>query len=215
MTRSLNEIEALCKRAARGVALSWGVSEEAAKAVRWLASHGVPGPRVFADYLGKIDSNDNAPQAPRTLAPPWSAASGALCPLLSGAALNDSVAMLDPVQGMTLTNVSHPLLFVPFVAWAAISENTVFSVSWANTKVVTDGFSLSLSDAQGDIDSTAPADVFWQSASPDQTLSAPDFRGDIPDDIWAALSAYAHRTYAPATEESRRLGAGAGLSDND
>ncbi|MFV1875593.1 hypothetical protein [Nioella sp.] len=31
----------------------------------------------------------------------------------------------------------------------------------------------------------------------------------------AALNAFAHRTYAPATEESRLAGAGAGLTDND
>jgi hypothetical protein len=29
------------------------------------------------------------------------------------------------------------------------------------------------------------------------------------------LEAFAQRTYAPATEASRMLGAGAGLSDND
>ena len=44
---------------------------------------------------------------------------------------------------------------------------------------------------------------------PNATRAAPD------PSAWAALTDLAHRTYAPATEESRRLGAGAGLSDND
>lgn len=34
-------------------------------------------------------------------------------------------------------------------------------------------------------------------------------------DTMNALGAFAHKTYAPSTEESRALGAGAGLSDND
>ncbi len=38
---------------------------------------------------------------------------------------------------------------------------------------------------------------------------------DIADEIWEALCAYAHRTYVPATEQSRLKGAGAGLTDND
>jgi len=32
---------------------------------------------------------------------------------------------------------------------------------------------------------------------------------------WATLNRFAHHTYAPASEASRLLGAGAGLSDND
>ena len=38
---------------------------------------------------------------------------------------------------------------------------------------------------------------------------------DIADEIWEALSAFAHRTYVPASESSRLKGAGAGLTDND
>jgi hypothetical protein len=38
---------------------------------------------------------------------------------------------------------------------------------------------------------------------------------DIGDEIWEALSAFAHRTYVPASEASRLKGAGAGLTDND
>ena len=34
-------------------------------------------------------------------------------------------------------------------------------------------------------------------------------------DRWSILSAFAQRTYAPATENSRLLGAGAGLGDDD
>jgi len=42
-----------------------------------------------------------------------------------------------------------------------------------------------------------------------------DLRSRCSDETVNALSAFAARTYAPATEESRLAGAGAGLSDND
>jgi hypothetical protein len=41
------------------------------------------------------------------------------------------------------------------------------------------------------------------------------FRACLSETQFKILNEYAHKTYAPATEESRRSGAGAGLSDND
>ena len=48
------------------------------------------------------------------------------------------------------------------------------------------------------------------------TTPRPHVTRATPDPVcWDTLNRFAHRTYAPATEESRLLGAGAGLSDND
>ena len=46
-------------------------------------------------------------------------------------------------------------------------------------------------------------------AAPAETRAHPD------PAAWQALLGLAHRTYAPATEASRRLGAGSGLRDDD
>ena len=43
MSLSLNEVESLAKKAARGTGYPWGLAEEAAKASRWLAARGVDG----------------------------------------------------------------------------------------------------------------------------------------------------------------------------
>ena len=40
-------------------------------------------------------------------------------------------------------------------------------------------------------------------------------RAMLPKDTYNKLTALASKTYAPATEESRIAGAGAGLNDND
>jgi hypothetical protein len=52
------------------------------------------------------------------------------------------------------------------------------------------------------------------SASRNYVLPAQS-RVEIPNDIFDRLDSLAHKTYAPASEESRLAGAGAGLSDND
>ena len=38
---------------------------------------------------------------------------------------------------------------------------------------------------------------------------------EVENSDWSTLATSAHRTYAPASDESRLSGAGAGLSDND
>ena len=51
MTWSLNELEAETRKAIRGAGLSWGLSEDGGKAVRWLAAHGVDPLPALRDVL--------------------------------------------------------------------------------------------------------------------------------------------------------------------
>ena len=44
---------------------------------------------------------------------------------------------------------------------------------------------------------------------------APHSRANVPDAVIAGLNAFAAKTYAPATEASRKRGAGAGETDQD
>ena len=50
----------------------------------------------------------------------------------------------------------------------------------------------------------------WALSDADHTRLDDDFACCV-----AMLGRFAHRTYAPATQESRLAGAGAGLTDND
>ncbi|MEL7259121.1 MAG: DUF3726 domain-containing protein, partial [Pseudomonadota bacterium] len=43
MSWSLNEVESLARKAARGAGYSWGLAEEAGKATRWTCAAGWPG----------------------------------------------------------------------------------------------------------------------------------------------------------------------------
>ncbi len=216
MSYSLNEIEALSKRAARGAGLSWGMSEEAAKATRWLASHDLGGVALLAEMLAQNDKMPHVDNAPTSLDGVWQAPRGALSPLTSGAALNDCAARLDADQAIEMAHVSHPLLIVPFAAWAAIHINAPVAVSWLDIHVETDGFGIWVNDPQNQIQATLPAFVTCTRARHrEDPVSTPAQRGTAQPSSWAMLNTFAQRTYAPATEESRILGAGAGTSDND
>lgn len=211
MTYSLNEIEAHAKKAARGGGYDWGVAEEAGKAVRWLASHGLPGPAVFAAHLD-TQAHDGPPQS---LDGDWSSATGALCPLIAGVTLNDCADLLTAAHGQTMKNVTQPLLVVPFAAWAALHIKAQLSVVWNSVRATTNGYDLHVEGSEVDLSTPRTDALECFVAKGRHTLTAPDLRGSINPDVWAKLNTFAQRTYAPATEASRLLGAGAGVSDND
>ncbi|MEM9575767.1 MAG: DUF3726 domain-containing protein [Pseudomonadota bacterium] len=216
MNYSLNEIEALAKRAARGAGLSWGMAEEAAKATRWLAAHDLAGPALLADVLTRNDRRAHAQVAPTTLESTWTAPGDEMCPLAAGAALNDCAEQLSGGQSIEMSNLSCPLLVVPFAAWAALHLGQTVTVRWGDLRIETDGDGLWVDDPAGQINAPSVAKVTCASAPQRQDEPRrPGTRGKVPTEVNARLNAFAGRTYAPATEASRRLGAGAGVSDND
>ncbi|WP_120502836.1 DUF3726 domain-containing protein [Sulfitobacter mediterraneus] len=211
MTYSLNEIEALAKKAARGGGYDWGVAEETGKAVRWLASHGLPGAGVLAEHLSQ-QVHDGPPQI---LDGDWSGATGALCPLTSGITLNDCADRLTDPHGQALKNVTHPLLVVPFAAWAALHIKAPLTVVWNSVRATSNGYDLHIEGSEEDLNAAQTDSLKCSIARGNHALVAPGLRGKICPDVWAKLNTFAQRTYAPATEASRLLGAGAGVSDND
>ncbi|MBT2130588.1 DUF3726 domain-containing protein [Aliiroseovarius lamellibrachiae] len=216
MSHSLNEIEAMSKRAARGAGLSWGLAEEAAKGTRWLSSFGFSGPELLADLL---ELNDRLPPvdfSPVSLrADVWHAPARRMSPLLAGAALSDCAVRLLERGTITMENVSLPMLAVPFMGGAALRLGVPVAVEWEGVRLATDGKQLSV---QGDATAlrSAQADrVVFIAPAEMAGRREPVMRADVSDESWERLGVFAHRTYAPATEESRLRGAGAGLSDND
>lgn len=209
MNLSLNEIEATAKRAARGAGYGWGLAEEAGKATRWLCAQGLDGVAALArllerDFAGHLDRH-----SPDCTDAVWTGV-GDLCPLITGAALSDRAdAVVSGTIG--LRRIAVPLLLLPFAANMARRGSFRLTVDMDGLTAVTDGAQLSLEDACShyaeNIRITRVAVML--PARPRQTRAEPAPAG------WDTINQFAHLTYAPATEESRLLGAGAGLSDND
>lgn len=211
MTLSLNEVEATAKKAARGAGYPWGLAEEAGKAVRWLCAHDFDGCAALAALLQEIDGTDIADWLPLPGDTGWTAQGTRLCPIATGSAISDRATMIGPDK-VRLEEVAQPILLAPFAAMLAqqLERNVTLSVD--DVRITTDGKTVSRAGgmfpshaaraclgAGGEVGAPAPA---RQRAQP-----APS--------AWSTLNAFAHRTYAPATEESRMKGAGAGTSDND
>ncbi len=216
MTHSLNEIEAHAKRAARGAGLSWGMAEEAARATRWLASHDLAGPALLADVLAANDGLPHEQVAPASLEGEWRAPARDLCPLAAGTALNDCADRLAEGKPVRMAKVSCPLLVLPFAAWAAIHLDETVQLRWQNLRIDTDGEGIWINDPDREITTRRAAVLTCQVVGKrTDAATLPHPRGSVTPQVWKKLDVFAQRTFAPATEASRLLGAGSGVSDND
>ena len=211
MNYSLNEVEATAKRAARGAGYSWGLAEEAGKATRWLCANGLDGCGALARLLDQVGADQHSDLSPQSTTGDWVGAADHLCPLTAGAALCDNATLLADRE-IVMENVLYPVLMLPFAAAAAKAGQRAVSVTFDGQTVVC--------DATGE----CGAGVSEISAIPVATtlcvksggvVGSPQARATPDAGDWATLSRFAQRTYAPASEASRLLGAGAGLSDND
>ncbi|MEM7509112.1 MAG: DUF3726 domain-containing protein [Pseudomonadota bacterium] len=214
MSFSLNEVEALAKRAARGSGLHWGLAEEAAKGVRWLARFGLPGPALLADLLILNDGAAHEDLTPSDLDGVWTAPAGRLSPLIAGAALSDCADQLRH-GSLRLGPVSQPMLLAPFAAAAARYLGQGVALRWAGTTLLGDGTVLEISGDQAGATAELVEHVECALADPPAKALTSVERAEVDGQTWARLGVFAARTYAPATEASRLLGAGAGVSDND
>ncbi|WP_299948093.1 DUF3726 domain-containing protein [uncultured Ruegeria sp.] len=209
MSFSLNEVEATAKRAARGAGYTWGVAEDTAKATRWLCTQGLDGAVVLSRVLEHGFAASMEDHLPAGLQSDWTGNKD-LCPLMAGAMLSDCSDFLrsGPIR---IREVAVPMLLLPFAANAARSLQAVITVTSGDFSAATDGVRLALRNecpAFADHVEVALGDGLTDPCSL-QTRATPD------PAAWKILNQFAHRTYAPATEASRLLGAGAGLSDND
>lgn len=216
MTWSMNEIEALSRKAARGAGMSWGLAEETGKATRKLLEAGINAPDLLAELL---ESNDNVAYAslsPINFHGHWAASGNALCPLAAGACLCDYVDAIKSNGPVVLEQTAYPIFLVPFALGAAKTANCTLKLSWDDVEVFASGDGIS---TVGDLPSLLTQTTARVECSAVETVGGGVLghtsRAEVSPEIAARLNALAHRTYAPSTEASRISGAGAGLSDND
>jgi Protein of unknown function (DUF3726) len=214
MTWSLNELEAETKKAIRGAGLSWGLSEEGGKAVRWLAAHGVDPLPALADVLDRHERIASTPDLTETGR--WTAGAP-ICPIALGVTLCDHADRLA-AKACFAGPVARPLLLAPFVAAAARILGRPLQLEADGRKIMLDergdpSGDLSMLDASDAEEIRCAMIADRPSISQVKAASTHGIETDAPS--WTLLASYVHRTYVPASERSRREGAGAGLIDND
>jgi hypothetical protein len=216
MIVSLNEVESLSLKAARGAGMSWGLAEEAAHAARWLAARGWAWDRSLVGLLERREQIAAPMLAGHDIS---SSRQGlAICPIHAGAAMAD---LLHVHESVTLYDVLSPIWLVPF-AHRRTGEHRSVEVTWSGGACSISAGGAISAEALG----TQDAPLGWIRVELKTDVSSPDAvpmptRPVIPAGTqadpaaWAALEQWAARTYVPASLQSRLAGAGAGLSDND
>jgi len=215
MECSLNEIQTLSHKAARGAGLAWGVAQDAGWAVRWLEARHLPGAAALARALAILDGQDSDAFQPVIAAARWQSRGGQLHGLLAGIALSDRCE-----AAFTLDNVVEPLLLLPFIATVAaarqmtidmdVSADSPVSLSITSDNVSIEGEVLAGLDEVRAITLSMVAQEPLASACP-----LVDGSVTIDDDAWRVLDGFAQRTYVPESDESRARGAGSGENDAD
>lgn len=223
MVPSLNEIEMMVWKAARGAGLAWGLAEEMAQAARWLADRGLDWAEPLVAALDDVERRGGQLPAP-FLADDgaWDPALGeALAsPVLYGPLLTDIASDLGSERPLIFRGVAQPLLMLPFAAGAArelgfgLGLRIDAALFYFDGAAGAEGAAALANPALAErvvltMEDERPAGVAL-TAFP---AGAP--RQAIPAAPLARLEAWVHRTYVPASAESRRAGAGAGLTDND
>jgi len=231
---SLNEIASKARLAARGAGYDWGMAEETASATFWSLQHQLPVLEALADLL-EMQSLSPGPTSriPIIQQQCWSGADNGLCPLTVGAALTDRAALFSQ-EAVQLKKVLYPVLLIPFLVNVATCHTGSLHVKNQDGQITiirggdvrtnaafTEAEVIELLDcclAQTKTGADNDANVNDTRHNDrlvivdDSTRSA---RAKVQSTILARLDALAQLTYAPATEASRLLGAGAGLNDND
>lgn len=215
---SLNEIQLYGLRAARAAGMSWGLAEEAGRAARWLAARGLPGAQLLTVSLLRNDGRAYLDIAPRS-SDVWQARSGALCPICTGSALADRLASFHGTLQLQATTC--PLLLLPFLDSPGRGGRQ-FVVTWNDATFVVGLAGLGVCDTPADALQCELAQRVCISVDNGREIEHPLAPAagtiDLPDDTWSLLQSFAHRTYVPASEQSRVRGAGASGSssgDND
>jgi len=213
---SLAEIDATCRKATRGAGYPWGLAEEAGKAARWLAARGLPGPEALAGLLTENDGRAYADMQPVHTASGWQAASGRLCPIMAGAALEDRALDLVTDARVYASNLSWPLLLLPFLAQAARLANVGLATGWQDLEVLINPAGIGLNGPRERCLTAHTSRIDIQTADatpcpiPSSALGCP-----VPAPAWQILDRFSARTYVPASAASRLAGAGAGIHDSD
>ena len=190
---SLNEVESLALKVARGAGFSWGLAEDVGRGARALARDGLP----WAEALIALAHGAEDWVVPSSFLferAPGIALAGPLCPVRIAARVLDDPSILNRGP-LRIANVAVPLWIEALLA--ASMTGREFGVDWLG----------------GPLAPIAEATISPFAAS--RPAVPPLRRARADARMLATLGAIAARVYVPASEGSRVRGAGGGTVDDD
>lgn len=206
MNLSFGEFRALVAKAFRGAGYSWGLTEDAAHASVRLAECGIDvGPAV----VRLLQATEGAALASLMPTETWGCEGEVLCPICVGTSIADCGGCPD----LALEGLVEPVFLAPFlVSVLETDSGEGFVIEWDGGRCEVSTGTIEL--AGSPISSGSTVNIS-RKEMPAKAVANRRNRIELDEATKTAIEAYAHRTYAPATEASRLAGAGAGLVDND
>lgn len=206
MRVSLNEIETTVLKAARGAGYTWGLAEDVARAARWMAAQDLP-------WLE---------------AAPFALAGTTVGLIASGRPLENPIAagayFADlglPAVATVLPRIPAPLWLAGLIGCGTGTSGESMSAAWLaegrRCRIEVEAGRLRLAEGPlaAPVGETVTLLRLESDPGRERAPDGPPAVYDADERLWAMLAELEKRTCVPASELSRREGAGAGLVDND
>lgn len=189
---SLNEVELLAAKAARGAGLHWGAADDLGRAARWLAANALDWAPPLLDLLASHQGAEAVARA------------------------SEAADLIGRPSHRTLTG--PPLWVAALLAPACARKGCTAELTWQGARLYLgrendawiEGTALPSGWAMQQTHMAFPA-----GEAPANRLGGPSTRSLVTAQDWQALGRLAVLTYVPASDHSRQAGAGASLTDND
>ena len=188
MNLSKNEFISLCKKSLRGKGHHWGVCEDLSNALLALAINQFPVQNILLEVLNTENSKI------------------------------DQILTLVDNQVYRISNQIHGQFYDPILILGLISVDKDFNEPPLEISLENDDFILTNQLIIGDrFYSKKKVNTIFFSRNTNRKITKQKImtRISIDDTTLKTIETWSNMTYAPATEESRQLGAGSDGSDND
>ena len=200
---SFSEIETTVKRATRSVGFSWGISEEVGKNIRLLEMFCLPGVKNINQYfkIYNVEKFENI-----NLFSKSNISKKHYCPIIAGVNFFDQSSTISDLNHLEISNLSFPLLFIPFVSRTSeIIGKRIFLKMDNKEFLFNFNQSIYSNYLSGDIIEKCEK----------INLQFIENKNSFSETEWSELYKISENTFVEETEESKQKAAGAGLTDND
>jgi len=202
--RSFSEIDTTSKRASKAAGFAWGIAEEIGKNMRNLEMFGLPGVKNLNLYLRKIKKTST--EKPKKIEKKNKPRSKEFCPIYCGAVFLDNCKKLESLKLIKFSNVSYPLLFLPFLSRASDITGKKISVKYEKNNFLLNFDKTIFSNTTNNKIVSKAKEFYIEFLENNNSFSIKE---------WKELYRLSEETFVKETESLKQKGAGAGLTDND
>ena len=201
--QSLNEIDTTSKRASRAAGYSWGISEEVGKNIRILEMFGLPGIKNLNEYykVYKEKKFQNMSLISKT-----NTSKISYCPIIAGVNFLDQVSTIEKLDEVYFENLAFPILFIPFLSRSSeIIGKRIF------LKIDDKEFLLNFN--QSIYSNYLSGNILEKSET--VKVKFIENKNTFDEKEWKELYKLSEDTFVEESDQLKKTGAGAGLTDND